>query len=1144
MQQPAGTPGSEFALPVRAREIARRIVSEVIAPAEEGFSTAHRARESGKQACTARMQAESKRVEAVRQQQGRLADEATSAAERLLQSLRQSRSAANALLERFELEPRPAALPGEEDSPAPVDDLPIEQVEALAKRSANLAHHTKPGFFPRNIAARWAVGIGALFVAVNLPALLLLYPVGYFLVLWGWKGEICGTHSAMVAVANRLEAAVTEYGRRAKARRDAAVAKAEAEILAPARLAFDAEVRALSDAFADTVSSLHLDLAPRVAQLHEACQDLWNQSTFAALPWDAEQWLEWEPDESPAFAAQVGVMHFTADPKVAAALPGLALHFQLPGLVPFAEGRCLLLDAAPEQKQQAADALHSVVIRALATTPPGKARFVFLDPLGLGQNVADFMSLADHDAALIAGKAWSEPRHIEEQLAELTEHMETVIQKYLRREFQSILDYNAFAQEVAEPFRFLVVFDFPVNFTAESARRLASIVRNGARCGVFAFVHRDRSKPLPYGVSAEDIELAATKITWTGARTARWEDEDFGSGLLVPDSVGDRNDLVRRMIGISGERAAAAMKVEVPFDRLAPPGGVAWAETTSAPLLRVPLGPSGARKFQELTFGTGLAHHALIVGRTGSGKTNLMHVIITGLALKYGPSEIELFLVDFKGGVSFKPYALHGLPHARVIAIESDREFGMSVLQGLDATLKARFETFRAAGVDNIVDFRAKRPADRVPRIVLVVDEYQEFFSEDDVLAAQARGILERIARQGRSFGIHILLASQSLTGTSQLPQSILGQLAVRIALPCNQADARQIFAEDNGAARVLSRPGEAIYNDGGGIVEANSPFQAARFTDGDLIQQLGIISDHASRLPPVPPAYVFEGNEPAQLGQSPALAGLISRANWQVPRSPRAWLGEPVAMLPSVDATFHARPGRNLLIITRDEAEGVGVLQASWVSLLCQHRPTTARFYVLDLATADEPWAEAAERFRETFDHQIECLTRRNLPAVLAALQQEIADRGAGPVQHRVYLLIIGLHRARDLRPDEEQRYKPDPASNAARFAAILRDGPEAGVHTIAWCDSVPNARRTLDRSLGEFGLRVAGSMSLDESNVLLDAPAAARLTRAHRMLLADEERPGVLQKFRPYAVVPDGWLRELAHAQRAWAPEEGVGV
>ena len=93
--------------------------------------------------------------------------------------------------------------------------------------------------------------------------------------------------------------------------------------------------------------------------------------------------------------------------------------------------------------------------------------------------------------------------------------------------------------------------------------------------------------------------------------------------------------------------------------------------------LAAPLGPTGARKIQQLVFGAdGTAHHALLIGRTGSGKSNLLHVLIVSLAEIYSPEQLEVFLVDFKKGVEFKDYAVHKLPHARVVAIESELEFG------------------------------------------------------------------------------------------------------------------------------------------------------------------------------------------------------------------------------------------------------------------------------------------------------------------------------------------------------------------------------------------------------------------------------------------------------------------------------------
>ena len=116
--------------------------------------------------------------------------------------------------------------------------------------------------------------------------------------------------------------------------------------------------------------------------------------------------------------------------------------------------------------------------------------------------------------------------------------------------------------------------------------------------------------------------------------------------------------------------------------------------------------------------------------------------------------------------------------------------------------------------------------------MLLIVDEFQEFFVEDDKIAQEAALLLDRLVRQGRAFGIHVLLGSQTLGGAYSLARSTIGQMAVRIALQCSEADAHLILSEDNSAARLLSRPGEAIYNDANGLVEGNNLFQVVWLSD------------------------------------------------------------------------------------------------------------------------------------------------------------------------------------------------------------------------------------------------------------------------------------------------------------------------
>src|SRR5204862_6319373 len=124
------------------------------------------------------------------------------------------------------------------------------------------------------------------------------------------------------------------------------------------------------------------------------------------------------------------------------------------------------------------------------------------------------------------------------------------------------------------------------------------------------------------------------------------------------------------------------------------------------------------------------------------------------------------------------------------------------------------------------------------------------------------------LVRQGRAFGIHVLLGSQTIGGTSGLARSTIGQMAVRIALQTSEADSQLILGDGNSAARLLSRPGEAIYNDQGGLVEANSPFQVAWLPDEQRDEFLKNVLKKTKALNAFygEPAVAFEGNAPADI--------------------------------------------------------------------------------------------------------------------------------------------------------------------------------------------------------------------------------------------------------------------------------------
>jgi DNA segregation ATPase FtsK/SpoIIIE, S-DNA-T family len=162
-----------------------------------------------------------------------------------------------------------------------------------------------------------------------------------------------------------------------------------------------------------------------------------------------------------------------------------------------------------------------------------------------------------------------------------------------------------------------------------------------------------------------------------------------------------------------------------------------------------------------------------------------------------------------------------------------------------------------------------------------------------------------------------------------------------------------------------------------------------------------------------------------------------------------------------------------------------------------------------------------------------------RELPVFIGELAQEVERRqkgGGAAAPH--FLMINGVHRFRDLRRQEDEfsfsrRGEEKPADPSKQLATILRDGPVVGIFTLLWCDTLANLQRALDRqALREFQMRVLFQMSAADSSTLIDSPVASKLG-LHRAYFYTEDL-GQLEKFRPYADVPDAW----------WEKAKGMGA
>jgi S-DNA-T family DNA segregation ATPase FtsK/SpoIIIE len=949
------------------------------------------------------------------------------------------------------------------------------------------------------------------------------------------EGEFRARGERVLGRAQRLHQLLEDRGtRRFKAAVEAENSKgAEAE--ATLRAKNENDLRELSRNHEMEVSSLKSEWNGLTGPVLERLE---NANQFAREhfpPWTPN--YQYQPPESPLNVVKFGDFTLPLNVTPSDGAPP-TITFTGPLNLVFPNAGNLLVETGETGRATAVQTLNNVVLRILATMPPGKSSFTFIDPVRLGESFSALMHLADYEENMVNRRIWTEPAEIDERLAELNAHMEKVIQMYLRNEFPDILAYNKQAGRIAEKYHFLVLADFPTNLGDAAMRRLHKIVTSGARCGVFTLIHWDRRHAFPAGFDAADFlaNSAHLEVTRDGPRMP-----SLGENVKIRLDAPPEPELTTTFLQAVGKANSGSNVVRVPFSDVAPREGEHWSLDTTHEV-RIAIGRSGATKLQYLALGKGTRQHALIAGKTGSGKSTLLHVLITNLALSCGPDQIEFYLVDFKKGVEFKDYALANLPHARVIAIESDREFGLSVLRKLDEELRQRGNLFRAVGAQDITAYR--EGGRKMPRVLLVVDEFQELFVEDDFISQNASLLLDRIVRQGRAFGVHVVLGSQTLGGAYSLARSTLGQMVVRIALQSNEADAYLIMDENNSAPRLLSRPGEGIYNDASGRIEANSPFQVVWLDDKERRQALAVVRSVAEQNSVRKRPILFEGNHPADLRDNEELESLV-RSSGEIESPPRVWLGLPNEIKGPTEVLLDRRSGRNLLIVGQQDDSTRALLAAAMLSLAADPRLKDARFIYLEGGVPDQRVLGTVAAVIPQATHAPKA---GELDATLRELRAELERREAGEKGSATFLFIHNLSSFKNLRAEDDfsLSYEDKKESAADDFQKVLADGPVHGLHVLAHIDSFNNVSRFLGRKgLREFHARALFQMSAADSASLCDDPRASRLGLNRALLY--EEQSGVFELFRPYARPSPEFLshfRALLVAPRPKLVEQLAGL
>ena len=761
-------------------------------------------------------------------------------------------------------------------------------------------------------------------------------------------------------------------------------------------------------------------------------------------------------------------------------------------------------------KQKAHQVVNSLVGRLMASSSPGKLNVAMIDAEEMDGTCDVFKFLNRNIFQILA-----RPEDIRKYLDEKERHIGNIIQNLLLGSVKSLYDYNQ-AKENKEPYHVIVIEDFPIGFNSESLSLLQKILKNGVRAGVnvIMLVNEDKID------SSEDTRKAYNssnmgqleRICSVYDLTKNNEQIDFDSF---------KEEHLRKIVqyvnsGVEIRKEEAILFADYMTNQSE------WWQRRSAKYIEIPFGMSEDRQIQKLKITQESGQNsAVVIGIPGSGKSVFLHALICNAAINYSPDELNMYLIDFSG-VEFNSYALHNLPHARVIAPEAEREFGLSILNELVEEGARRMELCRNNDVSNIVDLKAKNPSLHIPRLLVIIDEFQKIFEiENDLISREANAKIHTIIQEFRKFGINLVLATQKLPSSSILPKDLI---ANRVVFKSSPADFSSLISLPiNGKVPQL-HTGECIYNSESGSPYDNHKVQGFLVTKHDIDKLLNQISEFSDNLhyQRKHDMVVFRGNDLPEFRNRRVARCHQTPSN--MPESIGIYLGESISIHETdVCAILRKESANNILILGGESHVAQRIAYYATISASTAHTDQSATFVTLNFMRREDTLNEELQIVFESlpFSSQIVSKTAE-IVETLTAIKEEIDERRKDEErpQDHIYLSIYAFQLARMF--DKGGRRGDDVSESGMLLDYILKNGPAVGVFTIMQCDNWDNLSR-IGNPLSSFTYRVALQMTENDSNKIVGSSIASKLfvfnrpSSVYRAYFRDNNR-NINIKFKPY--------------------------
>ena len=472
--------------------------------------------------------------------------------------------------------------------------------------------------------------------------------------------------------------------------------------------------------------------------------------------------------------------------------------------------------------------------------------------------------------------------------------------------------------------------------------------------------------------------------------------------------------------------------------------------------MTIPVGTTEKGDLVDFTLDTVSHIHCFIIGQSGTGKSVFLHDVIIGAMSKYSPDELELYLMDFKiGGVEFNRYKDE--KHVKALLVDnSDVQITLEILRDISNRMRERGRLLRASGVSNIVEYNQKNPTKKMPRIVFIADECHVMFpnstNKEMRLYREIADILAKIAKEGRSQGVHLILATQTIA-QSEIPSEVINNISDFYLLKCSTADSDHLVENSSKITGQL-KTGQVLHHD----IDNNVVFKSTYLPTSEALKVIEKINAKTKGFKGE--QFYFVGSQIFQIDDE--VKSLLKQKDTAIA------LGRSIdtQMQPVVIQLRNEYADNVILFGINDEEQVSRTTMATMKSLRLSNK--SVKIKVINCLSEEQ---QTTNRLLKDLagKGEIELLNPASCGEELQGIAKSIKNRDA----EQTVLYILGQERFRELRMNMEIKSAPDmddfsfsssfsnSSNGDADFSSyqkvieyILKNGAEVGVHVVLQID------------------------------------------------------------------------------------------